>query len=183
MQDPELANRQPVPMAGEFFFLSRDGISFSAKSGGTEVKCSGTLYLSTLRMVVVADQSSHSSSIWAALGMANRANAVSGFDMPLATLYGEGFNQPIFGANNMTGTSPPLDGSGFVEDIKWCISFNNGGVGTFLPLFFRLLAEMRQRLSQDAPTNQSSHSPVEVQSMVNAAFVDPSDPTRLFVPQ
>lgn len=181
MQDPELSGSQPVPMAGEVFFLSRSGVSFSAKSGGTELKCSGTLFLSTLRIVVVAERSS-SSSIWAAVGMERRAN-LSAFDMPLATLREEKFNQPIFGANNLTGTSPPLDGSGFNEDIKWCISFNNGGVGTFLPLYFRLLAEMRQRMTQEVAPNAPVHSNVEVQTMLQAAYVDPSDPTKLFVPQ
>ena len=102
-----------------------------------------------------------------------------GFDMPLATLYDESFNQPIFWANNLTGASPPLEGSSFSADIKWTIYFNNGGVGTFLPFFFRLLQEMRQRLAQPA------HAPSALNiatMLVQAAYVDPSDPTRLFVP-
>mmetsp|Transcript_9356 Transcript_9356/g.20477 ORF Transcript_9356/g.20477 Transcript_9356/m.20477 type:complete len:117 (+) Transcript_9356:1070-1420(+) len=31
---------------------------------------------------------------------------------------------------------------------QWKLAFNEGGVGTFLPLFFRLLTEMRAMLSQ-----------------------------------
>ena len=52
------------------------------------------------------------------------------FDIPLATLYKESFNQPIFGANNMTGLSPPLDLPEGADHWKWCISFRNGGVGS-----------------------------------------------------
>jgi len=116
MQNPALCNnRQPVPMANEMFMLSRTGIHFTAKRPGTKVEGNGVLYLSTLRMVFVGDRD-------------------QSFDMPLATMTDEKFNQPIFGANNMTGNSPPLDNSS-ADAWKWCISFNNGGVGTFLPFF------------------------------------------------
>lgn len=130
----------------------------------------GTLYLSTLRLVVVCDT--------------NRSN-FQGFDLPLATLSQEKFNQPIFGANNMTGSNPPLDGSGLSDDIKWCLSFRNGGVGTFLPFFFRLLEEMRQRMTgqQQAAASPTPVPAVVAQTLVQGAFVDPSDPTRLYVPQ
>ena len=33
MENPEMVGSDPVPMPGEVFVLSRDGISFSAKSG------------------------------------------------------------------------------------------------------------------------------------------------------
>jgi hypothetical protein len=127
------------------------------------------MYLSTVRLVVVCDQGS----------------SFTGFDMPLATLKDEKFNQPIFGANNLTGANPPLGESGLDEQIKWCISFRNGGVGTFLPFFFRLLGEMRQRMAAQQQ-QQSSAEPVPVviaQSMVQQAFVDPSDPTKFYLPQ
>ena len=114
--NPELSNGQPVPMANEMFVLSRDGIHFSAKAGPrNKVDAYGTLYISTLRMVFVNDKA----------GSENAA-----FDIPLATLYKESFNQPIFGANNMTGLSPPLDLPEGADHWKWCISFRNGGVGT-----------------------------------------------------
>lgn len=128
-------------MQNECFVLSRDGIHFSAKSGPrNKIDAYGTLYISTLRMVFVNEKA----------GSDNR-----GFDIPLATLYKESFNQPIFGANNMTGLSPPLDLPEGADHWKWCISFRNGGVGTFLPFFFRLLQEMRRRMQEaSAPTAQ-----------------------------
>ena len=165
MQTPQINNNQPVPMANEFFVLSRGGVGFSAKSGGAKVDGSGTLYLSTLRMVFVGDR------------------AGCAFDMPLATLYGEKFNQPIFGANNMTGKSPPLDLGEGADHYKWCISFRNGGVGTFLPFFFRLLEEMRTRMQQaSAPVAQAEPIPDTVaQGLVQAAYVDPSNPTTFYI--
>ena len=202
MQNPQLSANQPVAMANEFFVLSRGGVSFSAKAGRqAKVEGSGSIYLSTLRMVFVSDRASGSS-----------------FDIPLATLYTEKFNQPIFGANNLTGTSPPLDLPPERDHYTWCIKFNNGGVGTFLPFFFRLLQEMRMRMQQApqaaaAPVAQVSRShsanllllpplrlsrsrlsaatvwcaqaePVPqaiAQGLVQAAFVDPNDPTQFYV--
>ena len=130
MENPDLSGGQPVPMPNEFFVLCRTGIHFTAKSGSSKVDGNGSLFLSTLRMVFVSDRGG------------------GGFDMPLATLYEEKFNQPIFGANNMTGLSPPLTLPEGSPAYKWCISFKNGGVGTFLPFFFRLLQEMRMRMQQ-----------------------------------
>jgi len=122
---------------------------------------------------------------------------VLAFDLPLATLERESFNQPIFGANNLTGVSPPLPGSACDgADIHWCLSFQDGGVGTFLPIFFGLLAEMRSRLeaersgaagaaaggSTEVPTAFAVAVPeTAVAEVVRAAYVDPSDPTKLYV--
>lgn len=161
-------------MANEAFVLCRGGIHFSAKAGPrSKVDFYGTLYLSTLRMVVVNDKT---------------GAECTGFDMPLATLYKEAFNQPIFGANNMTGLSPPLDTPDGTDHWKWCISFRNGGVGTFLPFFFRLLQEMRRRMAE-APPQQAQAAqvvaqavPVDVaQGFMQQAFVDPSDPTKFYI--
>lgn len=162
MQNPQVQGGMPVAMENETFVLRRQGIAFSAKSGRVKVDGSGVLFLSTLRMVFVADKGQH-------------------FDMPLATLYEEKFNQPIFGANNLTGTSPPLDG--LPDNYTWCISFRNGGVGTFLPFFFRLLEEMRTRMQQaSAPVAQAEPIPDTVaQGLVQAAYVDPSDPTTFYI--
>jgi len=173
MQNPALIapGQSPVPMNGEMFVLSRDGISFSAKSGRTKFDGRGDLYLSTLRLVFVSKGN----------------GGMQGFDLPLATLVNESFNQPIFGANNLTGNSPPLEGTALEEDIKWCISFNNGGVGTFLPLFFRLVTEMRQRMSQPQAAGSTPGGGVlsvaDAQQILHAAYIDPNDPSKLYVSQ
>ena len=168
MQNPQLNGGEPVPMANELFVLSRGGIHFTAKAGRAKTDAYGVLYLSTLRMVFVSDK------------------ADQAFDIPLATLEKESFNQPIFGANNMTGFSPPLDQPVENGPYKWCISFRNGGVGTFLPFFFRLLQEMRHRMSpqqqQQPAVVQAEPVPQAIaQGLMQAAFVDPADPTKFYV--
>ena len=169
MQNPALVapGQHPVPMSGEMFVLSRSGIAFSAKSGRTKFDASGDLYLSTLRLVFVSKS----------------GTGLQGFDIPMATISEESFNQPIFGANNLTGTSPPLN-SDLTEPITWRLGFNNGGVGTFLPLYFRILSEMRRRMSQGPATASAEvFSAADAQQIVHAAFVDPNDPSKLYVSQ
>jgi len=179
MENPALAPdaRTPAPIHNELFVLSRHGISFTAKSGSLKFEGRGNIYLSTLRIVFVNEKRS----------------SFQGFDLPLATMQRESFNQPIFGANNMTGESPALEASACQGDIKWCISFKEGGVGTFLPLFFRLLGEMRSLMAQQQQPAQpvassAQGTPVVVpktvaSTIVQAAYIDPNDPTQLYVSQ
>ena len=153
MENPALGpDGRPAPMPGEVFVLSRRGIAFSAKDSASSQKFEtrGSLWLSTLRVVFVADRPQ---------------GGFSAFDLPLATMRSESFNQPIFGANNMTGTSPPLPDSACAGDITWYLGFKDGGVGTFLPLFFSLL-QVRYprghvRSSQGRAAAISASSPVE----------------------
>jgi hypothetical protein len=117
----------------------------------------------------------------------SRAN-IEAFDIPLATMTNESFNQPIFGANNLTGTSPPLPESVCDQDIHWNFTFKSGGVGTFLPIFFSLLREMRLHMNAERRGGNSvpvatAVPAVVVAEIVNAAYVDPSDPTKLYVQQ
>ena len=149
-------------------------MEFQAKdSFGRKFKGKGELHVSTIRMVFIKDSASAD---------------FSAFDMPMANISNEKFNQPIFGANNMTGTSEPLPG-GLTDEIKWTLTFKEGGVGTFLPLFFRLVHEMRRRMAQESQP-QYEHNftapPVAqqvVQQIIGAAYVDPNDPTKLYVSQ
>ena len=212
MENPALGSAgRPAPMPGEVFVLSRRGIAFSAKdsAGSQKFEARGSLWLSTLRVVFVADRPQ---------------GGFGALDLPLATMRSESFNQPIFGANNMTGTSPPLPDSACAGDITWYLGFKDGGVGTFLPLFFSLLqvrsprGHVRVALRRAAPYCSSPHpagatraavtsdlAPSAAQDMrermaaqqggaapqpapeasviqiVQAAYVDPSDPTQLYV--
>ena len=186
-------------MPGEFFVLSRHGISFSAKSGSWKGEGRGNLYLSTLRIVFVVRRppaangvnhatSRHPHAVVRPPQAQQRGGSCESFDLPLGTMHNEKFNQPIFGANNMTGTSEPLPG-GLTDEIKWTLTFKEGGVGTFLPLFFRLVHEMRRRMAQESQP-QYEHNfaapPVAqqvVQQIIGAAYVDPNDPTKLYVSQ
>jgi hypothetical protein len=142
----------------------------------------GQLLLSPLRVVFQADRASGGGFFGG-----TRAN-MDAFDIPLATLTNESFNQPIFGANNLTGTSPPLPESVCDQDIHWTFTFKSGGVGTFLPIFFGLLREMRRHMNAERRGESADAVPVAVAvpavvvaEIVNAAYVDPSDPTKLYV--
>ena len=65
-------------------------MEFQAKdSFGRKFKGKGELHVSTIRMVFIKDSASAD---------------FSAFDLPMANISNEKFNQPIFGANNMTGT-------------------------------------------------------------------------------
>ncbi len=52
-----------------------------------------TIYLTSLRLVFVPERVEEK---------------FGGLEVPLATLPDGEFNQPIFGANNLTGTAPPV---------------------------------------------------------------------------
>ena len=105
------------------------------------------------------------------------------YDFPLAYLYNESFRQPIFGCNHLAlacrpvllpsgpGLSPPPP----PPPRSARIYFLEGGVGTFLPLFFGMLADARRWGSQP-PAAQLTPEPPK------RAFVDPSDPTVLYIP-
>eukprot|EP00891_Asterochloris_glomerata_P002833 jgi/Astpho2/2833/Aster-00993 len=58
--------------------------------------------------------------------------------------------------------------------------FKEGGVGTFLPLFFRLLEFWRHHQPQPSAAPQPSAPP---SSLVATAFVDPSDPSKVYLTQ
>ncbi len=171
MENPALlsASRQPQPMHNERFVLARANVALHAKATNRKFNATGTLYLSNLRIFFVAD------------GSTSRANCDS-FDLPLATMIQPAFNQPIFGANNISGASPPLPNSACQGNIKWTLSFNSGGVGTFVPLFFRLFNDIQRCMEEQATTPTAVAVPVDqVQTIVQAAFVDPNDPTQLFL--
>merc|ERR1712216_300930 len=113
---------------------------------------------------------------------------------PLAYVTGEKFNQPIFGCNNLAvkcysvtegpnSTVPP-------HSVKFYLKL--GGCGTLLPMLFRLLERTRNQQFQGNPNGaqapsplfaQQSAPPTEVTHMMNTAYVDPSDPTTIYVTQ
>ena len=184
MENPQMVGGQIMEMPNEMFVLGRSGIHFTAKSRNHKFHGMGELLLSPLRIVFKANSSSGSSFF------GGPSSNINGFDVPLATLYNESFNQPIFGANNLSGSSPPLPDSICEDDIHWCFTFKSGGVGTFLPIFFALLREMRIRMEAERRGETPSAPPVAVAvpavvvaEIVSAAYIDPSDPTKLYVQQ
>ncbi|XP_072990411.1 UPF0664 stress-induced protein C29B12.11c [Typha latifolia] len=184
-QNPQLfGNGMPVPFIGEMFVLARDGVEFEIDkipgASGGHVKAKGTIYLSNIRMVFVAKKPV--------------GNLVA-FDMPLLYVHGEKFNQPIFFCNNISGFVEPVvpddQHRALYSTHSFKIMFKEGGCGTFVPLFLNLVASVR-RHNQHAiyPTSdaaprvdplQAAQTPVE--DMMRRAYVDPNDPTKIFLQQ
>ncbi|KAL3818760.1 hypothetical protein ACJIZ3_004665 [Penstemon smallii] len=182
--NPQLfPNGMPVPFVHELFVLARDGVEFEIdKIPGTQggnVKAKGTVYLSNIRMVFVASKP---------------VGNFIGFDMPLLYVHGEKFNQPIFFCNNIAGLVDPVvpdnENRALYSTHSFKILFKEGGCGTFIPLFFNLIASVRQHnqhTNAEAQAQsrldplQAAQTPVD--EMMRHAYVDPNDPTRIFLQQ
>ncbi|OAY65096.1 UPF0664 stress-induced protein C29B12.11c [Ananas comosus] len=156
------------------------GKKYECAPGG-HVKAKGTIYLSNIRIVFVAKKPV--------------GNFVA-FDMPLLYVHGEKFNQPIFFCNNITGYVEPVVADeqqrALYSTHSFKILFKEGGCGTFVPLFLNLIQSVRQFNQHTAaypapPTAprvdplQAAQTPVE--DMMRRAYVDPNDPTKIFLQQ
>eukprot|EP00743_Colponemidia_sp_Colp-15_P008199 GILK01008891.1.p1 GENE.GILK01008891.1~~GILK01008891.1.p1 ORF type:complete len:275 (-),score=25.50 GILK01008891.1:49-873(-) len=169
---PLYSNGIPVPIAGEYLVLHRKGIAFTAKVPGMgTLSGSGVFYLSTLRIVFVATKS-------------DGALPLQSFDIPLAHIGNEKFNQPIFGANNMTFRVEPLWGS-IPAPAEVKLTFKEGGCGTFLPLFFTLIEQIRTSIASQRPAAPDPRfvDAVRTGNIRNVAYIDPSDPSVVYISQ
>mmetsp|Transcript_35756 Transcript_35756/g.71743 ORF Transcript_35756/g.71743 Transcript_35756/m.71743 type:complete len:198 (+) Transcript_35756:109-702(+) len=129
-------------------------------------------------MVFVKDPNSNGNAGWFGLGGGPPSDLVA-FDLPFSLIRNERFNQPIFGCNNLEGDCLPLPGTDGPSHYK--LSFQEGGVGTLLPLYWDLLNRNR-RGSTAAPDGFDSFSrEVASGEFVRRAYVDPNDPSTLFV--
>lgn len=120
-----------------------------------------------------------------------KANAES-FEMPFRGLWDERFHQPIFSCNNLTATIQYYDDQPFAGDLTMRLDFVEGGVNTFLPMFNNVL--LATRVQMDAERRRADDIPPVAISDVapqaeeffpqnNLAFVDPSDPSRIYTTQ
>ncbi|KAL7132020.1 hypothetical protein ABFS83_12G044500 [Erythranthe nasuta] len=181
--NPQLyPNGMPVSFVNEIFVLARDGVEFEIDkipgNQGGNVKGKGTIFLSNIRMVFVASKP---------------VGNFFAFDMPLLYVHGEKFNQPIFYCNNISGRVDPVvpstEHQALYSAHSFKILFKEGGCGTFIPLFFNLIASVRQYNRHASATAvqprvdplQASQTPVD--EMMRHAYVDPNDPTRIFLQQ
>uniref|UniRef100_A0A7N0VEX3 Arabinogalactan protein n=1 Tax=Kalanchoe fedtschenkoi TaxID=63787 RepID=A0A7N0VEX3_KALFE len=175
-----LPNGIPVAFYNELFVLARDGVEFEVDKipGSDRVRAKGTIYLSNIRMVFVASKP---------------VGNFFAFDMPLLYVHEEKFNQPIFHCNNISGFVEPVvpenEHRALYSTHSFKILFKEGGCGTFVPLFFNLLNSLRQynqhyRAGAEAPRVdplQAAQPPVE--EMMRHAYVDPNDPTKIYLQQ
>jgi len=166
----------PAAVDGELFMLQRSGIAFEANIEGLgKFSAQGAIYVTTFRIVFVAKAPSTQH------GLDFRS-----FDIPIKNIQEEKFNQPIFGANNMTGVVLPVVELGLRVPARWRIAFRQGGVGVFLPVFLQLMQEFRRAAAQAGAWQGAGDGGVMgrlVSHMAQQAFVDPNDPSVVFVSQ
>jgi hypothetical protein len=164
-----LENGVPEVTVGETFLLSRGGIMFSvkAKEAG-KFTGKGVMYLTSHSLFFVCEKP-----------VLTRGISFSSFRIPITSLSDEKFNQPIFGANNLSGRVTPVVGAEQgLSDWTFAFYFKNGGCGTFLPLFFMAMERGRQNTNQFAVDLQTE---IANGSIARRAFVDPNDPTVIYV--
>lgn len=180
--NPQLySNGMPVAFVNEMFVLAREGVEFEVDkvpgANGGHLKAKGIIYLSNVRMVFVPSKP---------------VGNFTAFDMPLLHIHGEKFNQPIFFCNNISGNVEPVvpenQHGALYSTHSFKILFKEGGCGTFVPLFFNLINSVRQYnqhygsgAEMRADPIQAAQTPVD--EMMRHAYVDPNDPTRIFLQQ
>ncbi|KAL8215164.1 hypothetical protein R6Q57_004613 [Mikania cordata] len=175
------SNGMPVAFVNEMFVLIRDGIEFEITNihgaNGGSVKAKGRIFLSNVRMVLVADKPTQ---------------IFTAFDMPLLYVHDEKFHQPVFHCNNISGSVEPVvpydQNRAMYPTHSFKILFKHGGCGTFVPLFFNLIKSVRQYNQQFDSGNTIYVDPLRaaqtpVDEMMNCAYVDPSDPTKIYLQQ
>jgi hypothetical protein len=102
---------------------------------------------------------------------------------------GEKFQQPLIGANNLSGivqsdTALDLTATAEIGWATWSLYFRNGGFGTFLQIFYRALEKSRESSvtatvpldTVDADTNWSV---AYWATVVQAVAIDPTDGTAI----
>lgn len=174
--NPPIDQNTGVPLAitGEHFIMMRSGISFRVDIDDLgELSGKGVIFLTTLRIVFVNTSPSRPREL--------DGRSFNSFDIPLAYLSNENFNQPILGANNLTAMVAPITELGLTGMSTFKISFNEGGCGTFLPIFIALVQNIRQITA--TRTYNDFVQTVESGSFRSQAYVDPSDPTVIYVTQ
>jgi hypothetical protein len=164
--------------------LTRDKIELTVKDAHMHLKTlKGRMFVTSLRMVFLPSDPT-------------RAQNCQSLEMPFRGLWDERFNQPIFAVNNLTATIQYYDEQPFAGQLTVKLEFREGGVNTFLPVFNNLLRATRAQLALESraaagvepppiptPATGALPSPTEYMPGGNSAFVDPTDPSRIFTTQ
>ncbi|KDO22249.1 hypothetical protein SPRG_12335 [Saprolegnia parasitica CBS 223.65] len=159
-------NGKALPLAntGEVFILERPSIAFQCLVDGHKFKATGRIYITTQRLVFCADKAA-----------TQHGRFFQAFEIPLDNIADDKFNQPMFGSCNISGDVFPVgtDEGDVATPIEWRVSFPNGGTGTFLPIFLRLMEHKKHAGLVDEAFAEKQRK----------AYVDPNDPTVIYVSQ
>lgn len=165
----------PAPFSQELFALKRGGVNFEVDSVHTRSgkwSTSGTVFMSNLRMVFVAEKPDPS--------------GLAAFDLPLVYIRNHKLNQPIFGCNNLAGEVwPAVEGGGpggSLPPHNFKILFKEGGIGTFYPLYYTL-TEKAVNMYNATQNTQAGRDEASgfMRNVMSSAFVDPNDPTTVYL--
>uniref|UniRef100_K3X0E3 GRAM domain-containing protein n=1 Tax=Globisporangium ultimum (strain ATCC 200006 / CBS 805.95 / DAOM BR144) TaxID=431595 RepID=K3X0E3_GLOUD len=165
----------PLANEDELFILERAKISFQTKSPDHTFKGKGRVYCTTQRIIFVAERGSMQHGLF-----------FEAFEIPLMDMTDEKFNQPIFGACSISGVVKPRNDES--APFSWKIIFDNGGTGVVLPVFLKLLEKRKKQgtwccwLGQKSPPQATIIDMNFVQNQ-KRAFVDPNDPTVIYIAQ
>ncbi|GJU79437.1 hypothetical protein Tco_1281802 [Tanacetum coccineum] len=199
-------NGMPVPFLNEMFVLIRDGVEFQVDKipGGAIGGIKGKIYLSNVRMVFVADKPTQTflafdmplygiqtfENAGYLLVLKCGINVFSCANIIYNFMLLERINQPIFIVTIISGLVEPVvpdnENRALYSTHSFRFLFKEGGCGTFVPLFFNLIKSVRQYNQQfgeprAADPLRAAETPVD--EMMRCAYVDPNDPTRIFLQQ
>lgn len=175
--------RFPLPFPGEVFVLTRDKICLHVKDADLNLKSlKGRLFVTSMRQVFMPSN-------------LQKSRGVESFELPWRGLWGERFNQPIFGVNNLTADVQYYDEQPFNGELSIRLDFMEGGVNTYLPVFNNILRATRAQLALESRSaagvvpapipgaDAAAQAPQEYYPGNSEAFVDPSDPSRIYTTQ
>lgn len=166
LNPPLTSEGQPCRVNGEYFIMSRGGVSFDMKvKKGNKYSGKGEVILTTCRLVCVNN---------------DKKSMFKSFDLPLALIYSEKFTQPIFGSNYLGGYCKPLMNI-LPGDVEFYIYFTEGGVGTFIPSVMGLIANVRKN-NNKGPDEKMLNN-ISTGIYAKTAYIDPNDPSKIYLEQ
>lgn len=160
VHDTGSGDKYPQPFRGELIVLRRPGVSFEATSKRYgKVSGSGEVFLSSHRIVFIPKTSS-------------RPDFVS-YELEMVEVLNEKFEQPIFGANYISGETIGPNES---EKSVWSLTLHDGGCGTILPVLADLLRRARARSLETNLFYGVHDSPIG-----SIGYLDRSDPSVVLI--
>lgn len=165
----------PLPKAGEVFLLRRSDMWFQSGSSRAVCKGTGSLSLSSDRMVFIAETDKNNQEF-------------GSYEVPLSSIRTQIFQQPIFGCNYLELRVDTSDASVTGDgNFPVYLYFYKGGAGTFLRVFYRLFAEIeRQRAQRDGRAGGAKGNLGNLASVMLAnstGYADSDDPTTFYLQQ
>ncbi|VWU50542.1 conserved protein, unknown function [Hepatocystis sp. ex Piliocolobus tephrosceles] len=149
-----------------YTYLRREHVNIKLYLPDRTIKESGTVFLTNLRLIFIKNVTSKTNPNF------------SSAELPLNLIEKPKFEQPVFGENHLTGIiNPSINSPNSLRSAcKWNLYFSNGQCTSFLHYFFKAYESVKH--------NKPLQSMNEMNSIFFAnvnAYVDPSDPTYLYI--